>query len=419
MTTPKDKTSGSISALVMLTILMFLWGLANNMTGTMLQNFRHIINMDDIQEGVIKSAFHVAYLFAALPAVIYLYKKHSYRTTILLGLMLYALGAMCFFPAASMESYLIYLLAIYVMATGCAVLETVANTYIVASAPNHDRGVFRLNLAQSFNPLGSILGIILCQYIMSDDAIYDASVAENPEIIREELDSITILYAGLGEFLLVLLVMVMFVSIPSIEGVMVGHTWKALRQSMGRLWRIHSFRRGVLALFIYVGAQIGVWRLTIPAISEQGGDYDSAFLYTCSMVGFAVSRFLFTWLMKYFRYQKILLWTAIFAAAFALAVVLGDGIVVVLSIIGISCCMAPMFATIFGIALEDTGRDMQTGGAILVMMIMGGAAIFALQTVLSNVLSAQMSFILPAVCFLGIVAYSSFVLILSDKKHSS
>ena len=89
MTTPKDNTSGSISALVMLTLLMFLWGLANNMTGTMLQNFRHIINMNDIQEGVIKSAFHVAYLFAALPAVIYLYKKHSYRTCILLGLMLY------------------------------------------------------------------------------------------------------------------------------------------------------------------------------------------------------------------------------------------------------------------------------------------------------------------------------------------
>ncbi len=419
MTTPNEKSNRNLAALVMLTLLMFLWGLANNMTGTMLQNFRHIINMDDIQESIIKSAFHAAYLFAALPAVIYLYKRHSYRTTILLGLMLYAVGSMFFFPAASMESYVMYLIAIYVMATGCTVLETVANTYIVASAPTHERGVFRLNLAQSFNPLGSILGILLCQYIMTDNAVYDAAVAENPEIIREELDSITILYAGLGEFLLVLLVMAMFVSIPTIEGVMLGHKLKDLRDSIRRLLHISNFRNGVVAMFVYVGAQIGVWRFTIPAISEQGGEYNAAFLYSCSMTGFAVSRFVFTWIMKYCSYKKIMLWTSIFAAAFALAVILGDGVVVIASIIGISCCMAPMFATLFGIALENTGRDMQTGGAILVMMVVGGSILFAVQSILAAKLSAQMSYILPATCFLGIVAYATFALLLSDKKSSA
>ena len=418
MTTSNDNNSKT-SALVMLTLLMFLWGLANNMTGTMLQNFRHIINMDDIQEGIIKSAFHAAYLFAALPAVIYLYKKRSYRTCILLGLMLYAIGSMFFFPAASLESYAIYLIAIYVMATGCAVLETVANTYIVASAPTHDKGVYRLNLAQSFNPLGSILGIILCQYIMTDDAIYDAAVAENPEIIREELDSITILYAGLGEFLLVLLVMVMFVSIPTIENVMIGHTVKDLGGSIRRLFHIHSFRRGALAVFIYVGAQIGVWRHTIPTISEQGGTFDSAYLYMCSMIGFAVSRFLFTWLMKHCRYQKIQLWASIFALVFALLVIFGEGTSVVVAIIGISCCMAPMFPTIFGMALEETGQDTQTGGAILVMMVVGGALLFIVQSILATKLSAQMSYIVPAICFLGLVAYSSFALLLSDKKGTA
>ncbi|MBQ4406370.1 MAG: MFS transporter [Bacteroidales bacterium] len=419
MTTPNEKSNKNIAALVMLTILMFLWGLANNMTGTMLQNFRHIINMSDIQESIIKSAFHAAYLFAALPAVIYLYKKHSYRATILLGLMLFAVGAMFFFPAASMESYLVYLIAIYVMATGCTVLETVANTYIVASAPTHDRGVFRLNLAQSFNPLGSMLGILLCQYIMSDNAIYSANVGDNPEIIREELDSITILYASLGEFLLVLLVLVLFVSIPTINDVMIGHKFKDIRNSLRRLFHIHDFRRGVLTIFIYVGAQIGVWRFTIPAIIEQGNNYDPAFIYSCAMVGFAASRFLFTWMMKHFNYRKILLWTSIIAALMNLAVLLGDGPVVVASIIGISCCMAPMFPTIFGMALENTGRDMQTGGAILVMMVVGGSVLFAIQNILAARLSAQMSYILPEVCFLGIVAYATFALLLSDKKNSA
>ena len=419
MTTPDEKSNRNIAALVMLTLLMFLWGLANNMTGTMLQNFRHIINMNDIQESIIKSAFHAAYLFAALPAVIYLYKKLSYRTTILLGLMLFAMGAMCFFPAASMESYMMYLIAIYVMATGCTVLETVANTYIVASAPTHDRGIFRLNLAQSFNPLGSMLGILLCQYIMTDNAIYNPNVGDNPEIIREELDSITILYAGLGEFLLVLLVMVIFVSIPSIDNVMIGYKFKNIRDSIIRLFRINDFRLGVIAIFIYVGAQIGVWRFTIPTIIEQDKGYDPALLYSCAMVGFAVSRFAFTWMMKYVNYRKILLWTSIIAALLNLAVLLGDGPVVVASIIGISCCMAPMFPTIFGMALENTGRDMQTGGAILVMMVVGGSVLFAIQNILAAKLSAQMSYILPELCFLIIVAYATFAMLLSDKKNSA
>ena len=419
MTTPNETSNRNTVALVVLTLLMFLWGLANNMTGTMLQNFRHIINMNDIQESIIKSAFHAAYLFAALPAVIYLYKKLSYRTTILLGLMLFALGSMFFFPAASMESYMMYLIAIYVMATGCTVLETVANTYIVASAPTHDRGVFRLNLAQSFNPLGSILGILLCQYIMTDNAIYNADVADNPEIIREELDSITILYAGLGEFLLVLLVMVMFVSIPTIENVMIGYKLKNLRDSIRRLFHIHDFRRGVITIFIYVGAQIGVWRFIIPTVIEQGDDYNPAFFYSCAMIGFAVSRFVFTWMMKHFSYRKILLWTSIIAALLTLAVILGDGAVVVVSIIGISCCMAPMFPTIFGMALENTGRDTQTGGAILVMMVVGGSVLFAIQNILAAKLSAQMSYILPEVCFLCIVAYATFALLLSDKKSTA
>ena len=419
MTTPNETSNRNTVALVVLTLLMFLWGLANNMTGTMLQNFRHIINMNDIQESIIKSAFHAAYLFAALPAVIYLYKKLSYRTTILLGLMLFALGSMFFFPAASMESYMMYLIAIYVMATGCTVLETVANTYIVASAPTHDRGVFRLNLAQSFNPLGSILGILLCQYIMTDNAIYNADVADNPEIIREELDSITILYAGLGEFLLVLLVMVMFVSIPTIENVMIGYKLKNLRDSIRRLFHTHDFRRGVITIFIYVGAQIGVWRFIIPTVIEQGDDYNPAFFYSCAMIGFAVSRFVFTWMMKHFSYRKILLWTSIIAALLTLAVILGDGAVVVVSIIGISCCMAPMFPTIFGMALENTGRDTQTGGAILVMMVVGGSVLFAIQNILAAKLSAQMSYILPEVCFLCIVAYATFALLLSDKKSTA
>jgi FHS family L-fucose permease-like MFS transporter len=168
-----------------------------------------------------------------------------------------------------------------------------------------------------------------------------------------------------------------------------------------------------------VGAQIGVWRFIIPTVIEQGDDYNPAFFYSCAMIGFAVSRFVFTWMMKHFSYRKILLWTSIIAALLTLAVILGDGAVVVVSIIGISCCMAPMFPTIFGMALENTGRDTQTGGAILVMMVVGGSVLFAIQNILAAKLSAQMSYILPEVCFLCIVAYATFALLLSDKKSTA
>jgi len=418
MTSIDDKNKNSTAAFVMLLIMFFLWGIANNMTGTLLQNFRHIIHMSDLQEGVIKSAFYVAYFFAALPAVYYLYRKRSYKNCILVGLMLYAIGALMFFPAASMESYFFYLVAIYVMATGCAALETVANTYIVAAAPTHDKGVWRLNLAQSFNPLGSVLGILLCQWLIIDNLNNQDGAAANTEIIREELDAITMLYAGVGEVLLVILVMAIFVSIRSIQSVMIVRKPIDLWQSIIRLMRIPTFRRGAMAIFVYVGAQTCVWGFTIPVINEQDGEYDAVFLYTCSMAVFAVSRFLFTWLMKYFRYQRLLLFAAITALVFCLVVIFLDGVFVITSLIMLSCCMSLMFATIFGMSLENTGRDTQTGGTILVMMIVGGGLLPPLQSVLAKTLSAQMSFILPAVCFLMLVMYSSFVLLLYDKKSN-
>lgn len=419
MTTTNDKSKHySRPAFLLLAILFFLWGVANNMTGSLLQDFRYSLGLSDIQESVIKSAFYVAYLFAALPAVMYLYSRHSYKSCIMLGLMLYAFGALLFFPAASMESYIAYIVAIYVMATGCAVLETVANTYIIASAPSHDKGVVRLNLAQSFNPLGSVLGIVLCQYLIIDNISYDSNAVNNPEVIREELDSITMVYAGVGEILLVFLVLAVFVNIPYISNVTIGRRAGELRQSLGRLMRKGSFVRGALALFVYMGAQAGVWGYTIPAINEQGEGFDAQVLYLCSMSAFAVSRFLFTWLMGHFRYQKLLLMSSILALLLTLAVILCSGVWMVASLIGISCCMSLMFATIFGMSLEDTGRDVQTGGAILVMTIAGGALLLTLQGYLSRTLNAQMSYILPALCFLGVVTYSAFALLLSDKKSN-
>lgn len=416
MTLIDNKSKSSTAAFVILTIMFFLWGLANNMTGTQLQNFRHILSMSDIQETIIKSAFYVAYFFAALPVVIYLYRRKSHKNGILIGLMVYAIGAMLFFPAASMESYLLYLVAIYVMATGCAMLETVANTYLVAGAPTHDQGVWRLNMAQSFNPLGSLLGILLCQWVIDDNVQYNNVDAVNSEIVREELDAITLLYAGVGEILLVVLAMVMFVNIRTIHNVILGRNFKDLLQSINRLIHMASFRRGAVALFVYVGAQTGVWGYTIPAVNEQEGGFDAPYIYMCSIIAFAVSRFVCSWLMKYYRYQKLLFVNTLAALAACIVILFCNGVIVVAALIILSGSMAMMFATIFGMSLENTGDDMQTGGALLVMTVVGGACLLILQGLLAGRISAQMSYILPAACFLVLVMYSAFALLFNEKK---
>ncbi len=411
-----DKPRGILgTAFVMLAVMFSMWGLAYNMTGTLLQDFKRILGMSDIQETVIKSAFYVAYFFAVLPAVMYLY-RHSYKNTVLVGLGFYAVGALLFYPAASMESYIAYLIAIYVMACGCAVLETIANPYIIINAPTHDDGVRNLSLAQSFNPLGSLLGILISRTLINGNINSVGATQNNPEVIREELDSITMLYAGVGEILLVFLVVFMFVNFPSIESVMVGRRRSAITRSLRRLGSNIDFKLGSVAMFIYVGAQTCVWAFTSQAIDEQGG-YDSDMLFNWSMICFAASRFLFSWLMKYYRYQKLFVFATIGSLLLSLAVVFGSGIVVVVSLIGLSCMMSLMFATIYGIALDGTGNDMQTGGAILVMMISGGAVLPPLQGFLARIFNAQMSYIVPAVFFLSLVAYASYVVLHTDKRQ--
>ncbi|MCR5453894.1 MAG: L-fucose:H+ symporter permease [Bacteroidales bacterium] len=416
MTSVDDKNKNSTTAFVMLVILFFLWGVANNMTGTMLQDFSRIISMSAIQEDIINSAFYVAYFFASLPAVYYLYRRNSYKNCILSGLMLYAVGTMLFFPAASMESYMIYLLAIYVMAAGCTALETVANTYIIASAPTHDIGIRRLNLAQSFNPLGSMLGIVLCQWLVDSNLQYDNNGVFNHEIIREELDAVTVLYAGVGEVLFVVLLALIFINIRPIPHLMIGTRTKDFFMSIRRLFLLPSFRRGMLALLLYMCAQTGVWGYTVPAIGEQEGEYDATYLYKCSILAFAISRFLYTWLMTHYRYQKLILINTIGALVACIMVMFGSGIVVVVALIMLSCVMSLMFATIFGMALENTGRDMQTGGALLVMMIVGGALVMPVQGFVAAKVSAQMSYMVPSVCFLGVLMYVAFTMLLNEKK---
>ena len=381
---------------VLVTSLFALWGLANNMTDTLLAAFRKMMQMSDTQTSFIQMAFYGAYFCIALPAALFI-RKYSYKSGVILGLVLYAGGALLFWPAAEAESYVFYLMAIYILASGCSVLETTANPYIM-SMGSPETATRRLNIAQSFNPIGSILGILVSKYfILQDISLYSVSGT----------------YAGVGVVLLAIMVVMLFAKMP--EGKDAGHHG-SLMATFQRLARNRKYIWGVVAQFFYVGAQICVWSFTIRLVMKELGyvEAQAATIYLISIIGFCVSRFVYTWLMKFIAPQRLLAYGAILSAVCALLVVLTGGWTAVVALVLISVFMSLMFPTIYGIALgsvhdSDQPEDVKIGASGLIMAILGGALLTPLQGVVSDVSgSINVSYIVPLICFVVVLVYALF-----------
>ena len=389
---------------VLVTLLFLLWGLANNMTDTLLSAFKKIMSMSDTQTTLIQFAFYGAYFCLALPAALFI-RRHSYKSGVVLGLCLYAGGAILFMPAAKTASYAFYLIAIYIMAGGCSVLETTANPYILSMGPI-ETATRRLNIAQAFNPIGSILGIVLSKvFILKDISLY----------------SISGTYMTLGLVLLGILIVMLLVKMPEGRddgGAQVGGG--SIAATVRRLWANKRYRRGVVAQFFYVGAQIGVWSFTIRIVVQELGvvEAEAANVYLIAIIGFCASRFFYTWLMRFFAPSKLLLFGSIMSLVCALVVVFaaGTGWMLVVFLILISVFMSLMFPTIYGLALEDVERpecggcagDAKIGASGLIMAILGGALLTPLQGLLSDHFSIYASFVVPVVCFAVILLYSLY-----------
>ncbi len=383
---------------ILVTSLFLLWGIANNMTDTLLSAFKRIMSMSDTQTSLIQLAFYGSYFCFALPAAIFIRKK-SYKSGVILGLALYAAGAILFLPAAKAASYGFYLMAIYILAGGCSVLETTANPYILAMG-EPETATRRLNVAQAFNPLGSIIGILLSKYfILKDISLYSVSGT----------------YMTLGMVLLVILVVMLFVRMP--EGRDDGVS-DSLGATFRRLLKNRRYAYGVVAQFFYVGAQIGVWSFTIRLVMQELGilEAQGATLYLISIICFSVARFLFTWLMKYFRPARLLLFAAAADIVLSLLVVLlgGTGWPCVIALIAVSFFMSLMFPTIYGLALDgvedpDQGGyagDAKIGASGLIMAILGGALITPLQGMVSDAYGINLAYIVPLFCFVVVFAYA-------------
>ena len=381
---------------ILVTSMFMLWGLANNMTDTLLAAFRKIMQMSDTQTSFIQMAFYGAYFCVALPAALFI-RKFSYKKGVILGLLLYASGAILFLPAAKAASYAFYLIAIYIMASGCSVLETASNPYIM-SMGSAETATRRLNIAQSFNPIGSILGILVSKYfILQDISLYSVSGT----------------YAALGCVLLAIMVVTIFAHMP--EGKDADQPG-SVKATFSRLAKNKKYVWGVVAQFFYVGAQIGVWSFTIRLVMKELGHVEAqaATLYLISIMGFCASRFVYTWLMKFVSPERLLAAGAILSALSALGVVLTSGWICVVALILISVFMSLMFPTIYGISLGSVAGsehkdDTKIGASGLIMAILGGALLTPVQGLVSDTTgSINISYLVPLCCFVVVMCYALY-----------
>nr|MBI1230721.1 L-fucose:H+ symporter permease [Cytophagales bacterium] len=394
---------------LLLTSLFALWGVAHNMTDTLLAAFKRIMSMTDFQTSWIQLAFYGSYFCLALPAALFI-RKYTYKSGILLGLGLFAAGSLLFYPAGVTMSYGFFLVALYVLAGGLSILETAANPYILVIGPQ-ETATQRLNLAQSFNPIGSVLGVYLSKvFILSNLNTAEASdrSSMSPEALKaiqsEELVGVMGTYVGVALFLVFVWFVIRSVKMPvasetvEADGVIAGFK---------RLLKNKNYKLGVMAQFFYVGAQIGVWSFTIRYVMVElnMNESDASDYYLISLVLFALSRFLFTGLMKFFKPSILLAISAFAALICCLVVIYSSGMVGVIALVMVSVCMSLMFPTIYGLSAVGLGNDTKLGGSGLIMAILGGAVITAAQGQVSDITgSIGASYFVPVICF-AVVMY--------------
>ncbi|MDR0507042.1 MAG: L-fucose:H+ symporter permease [Dysgonamonadaceae bacterium] len=402
-----DGGKSYIIPFILVTSLFFMWGLANNMTDTMLAAFKKIMSMSNFETSYIQVAFYGAYFCLALPAA-FLIKRFSYKSGILVGLILYAGGCLLFYPASQAMSYDFFLVAYFIAAGGMSFLETSSNPYIITMGPE-ETATRRLNLAQSFNPLGSITGILLSKFfILSHLNPANADERKNmpvdvlQEIQSKELSYISNTYVLLGVVLVVIFLLILIVKMPknSNEIPLSGNVFI-------RLLKNKKYSLGVLTQFFYVGAQIGVWSFTIAYAKDhlKISEDDAGTYYLASIVLFSIFRFIFTALMKIIRPSLLLVYASIAAIIATSITILCGGMIGVISLVCISVFMSLMFPTIYGIALHRLGDDTKIGGSGLIMAILGGAILTAVQGKIYDIGNVNMSYIVPLICFIVVAAY--------------
>jgi FHS family L-fucose permease-like MFS transporter len=405
---------------ILVTSLFALWGFANDITNPMVAAFQTLMELSAAKASLVQFAFYGGYATMAIPAALFI-RKYSYKSGILLGLGLYAIGAFMFIPAAAYQEFTFFCISLYVLTFGLAFLETTANPLIL-SLGDPKTSTRRLNLAQAFNPIGSLSGMAVAALVVLPNLISDKrdeageiifhslNQAEKADIRLHDLAMIRDPYVMLGLLVLVVFLVFVFTKIPQTrgEGVEVKTS-----DTLRRLWKNKLYRSGVVAQMFYVAAQIMVWTFIIQYADNLGIDKATAQKFNIAAMGlFLTSRFISTFLMKYVNSRSLLMFFGISACTATLVTIFIQGMGGLYCLVAISSFMSLMFPTIYGIALEEVqAEDTSLGAAFLVMAIVGGAIMPPLQGMVidlgtvCNLPAVNISFALPLICFAIVTWY--------------
>ncbi|MBX2894050.1 MAG: L-fucose:H+ symporter permease [Cyclobacteriaceae bacterium] len=380
--------------LLLVTSLFFLWGLANILNSALISHFQPVFEIKRAQALLIETAFYFGYFTIAIPAGLFM-ERFNYKKGILLGLLLYAIGALLFIPAANTLTFSFFLIALYIIASGLAFLETAANPYVtILGKP--ETSVQRLNFSQSFNGIALVVGPwIAGQFIFAGNEGSMTTLEEK----QQAADAVILPYTLIAGTVLVVAILFFLIKMPEPSKTSKLKFDAAIFKNKHLTWAI-------IAQFFYVGAQAGIWGITLDYITELlPGITKEVASKKFMIIGttlFVIGRFAGTWLMTIVKDNKLLMYYGMAAALLCLTGVLAGGEVAVYAVLSINFFMSIMFPTIFALGVKDLGEQTKLGSSYIIMAIVGGAIIPPLMGLIHNI---QLAFLLPLVCFLVVVYF--------------
>lgn len=407
---------------ILITMCFALWGFANDITNPMVKAFSKIFRMSVTDGALVQVAFYGGYFAMAFPAAMFI-RKYTYKAGVLLGLGLYALGALAFFPAKLTGDYHPFLLAYFVMTCGLSFLETSCNPYIL-SMGTEETATRRLNLAQAFNPIGSLMGMYVAMNFIQNK-LNPMDTAERAQLSQAEFEAVrdsdlSVLiapYLVIGLVIIAMLVVIRLSKMP--RNADQSHSIDFI-PTLKRIFSRRRYKYGVIAQFFYVGAQIMCWTFIIQygtrlfmsqGMEEQAAEVLSQKYNIVAMIIFCVSRFVCTFMLRFVKPGMLLMVLSVAAIILTAGVIMLNNIWGMYCLVGVSACMSLMFPTIYGIALKGMGDDAKFGAAGLIMAILGGSVLPPLQAsiidckTLFSMPAVNVSFVLPLICFVVIVIY--------------
>ncbi len=392
-------------ALALIVSLFFMWGVANNLNDILIKQFKKAFELNDLQSGLVQSAFYFGYFVFAMPAALAM-RRYGYKNIIIFGLIIYALGAFLFYPAAEKGSYNFFLFALFIIASGLAFLETTANPYVI-SLGKPETAAWRLNLAQAFNPLGSIVGVFIGREFILSGVEYNADElsklspqAQDAFYLSERL-AVQTPYLILGMIVLIWSLIIFLTKFPTVK-IEDDNARSDKSAGFKGLKQFPHLYLGAVAQFSYVGAQVGIWSYliryaqhTVPGMPEKiAADY-----LTYAIFAFMIGRFVGTVLIKYVAAHKLMALFAVVNVVLMIFAIFMDGYLGLYCLVAASFFMSVMYPTIFALSIDGLGPYAKSGSSLIVMAIIGGAILTALMGYVSDVSTIKYAFMVPMICF--------------------